>query len=246
MPLRARTSDATRPTRSIEEIGAAVDSGGWMSNNSVSMYSAKLEAPAGRLRDTQKGRTRAAILRTARELFADRGVAATSTAAIAAKAGISHGAVFVHFKTRDDLLLAVIEELGAQLAAELSAGEGTPNTLRAVIDGHLRAIERREALYARLVAEAPVMPAAARAALAAIQNGVSWRMQAAAARERELGRLRTIPPHLLFNTWIALVHHYLVNRDLFAPGRSVVRAKGRELADHYVSLVTRESERRQR
>jgi hypothetical protein len=47
----------------------------------------------------------------------------------------------------------------------------------------------------------------------------------------------------LFNTWIALIHHYLVNRDLFAPRRSVVRAKGRELVDHFLSLVMREPER---
>lgn len=193
------------------------------------------------MREAQKERTRAAIVRAAAELFAADGIAATSTAAIASKARVSHGAVFVHFKTRDDLLLAVIGALGEEVAAEMPSREDA-RTLREVLEGHLRAIENREALVARLVAEAAVLPDASRAALAAIQNGVSWRMQAAAVRERAAGRLRPIAQHLLFNTWIALIHHYLVNRDLFAPRRSVVRAKGRELVDHFLSLVMHEPE----
>ena len=32
-----------------------------------------------------------------------------------------------------------------------------------------------------------------------------------------------------FNTWLALIHHYLMNRDLFAPSKSVLSTKGGEL-----------------
>jgi hypothetical protein len=42
---------------------------------------------------------------------------------------------------------------------------------------------------------------------------------------------------LLFNTWIGLVHHYLVNRDLFATGDSVIAEKGDLLVNHFMSLV---------
>lgn len=37
--------------------------------------------------------------------------------------------------------------------------------------------------------------------------------------------------------WIGLVHHYLMNRDLFAPGESVIARRGRELLDHYMGLL---------
>jgi AcrR family transcriptional regulator len=48
------------------------------------------------------------ILAAAMGLFAERGFDRTSTARIAAAAGVPHGLIFYHFKTKMDLLLAVI------------------------------------------------------------------------------------------------------------------------------------------
>jgi hypothetical protein len=48
-----------------------------------------------------------------------------------------------------------------------------------------------------------------------------------------------MPLHLLFNTWIGLVNHYLVNRELFAPGASVIERRGAELLDHFMNLIGR-------
>jgi AcrR family transcriptional regulator len=48
------------------------------------------------------------ILATAERLFAERGFDRTSTARIATAAGVPHGLIFYHFKTKMDLLLAVI------------------------------------------------------------------------------------------------------------------------------------------
>ena len=48
------------------------------------------------------------ILAAAERLFAERGFDRTSTALIAADAGVPHGLIFYHFKTKMELLLAVI------------------------------------------------------------------------------------------------------------------------------------------
>jgi AcrR family transcriptional regulator len=50
------------------------------------------------------------ILATAERLFAERGFGRTSTARIADAAGVPHGLIFYHFKTKMDLLLAVIRD----------------------------------------------------------------------------------------------------------------------------------------
>lgn len=50
------------------------------------------------------------ILDAAQRLFADVGYAATSTAKIAAAAGVPHGLVFYYFPTKRHLLLAVVGE----------------------------------------------------------------------------------------------------------------------------------------
>jgi AcrR family transcriptional regulator len=58
--------------------------------------------------DDQSARDR--ILEAAERLFAERGFDRTSTASIAAAASVPHGLIFYHFKTKMDLLLAVVRD----------------------------------------------------------------------------------------------------------------------------------------
>lgn len=57
-----------------------------------------------------KGKSRESILLAALELFARRGYSATTADAIAQKAGVSKGLIFTHFKTKEDILLALFDE----------------------------------------------------------------------------------------------------------------------------------------
>jgi AcrR family transcriptional regulator len=202
----------------------------------MSVYS--LSVHSSNRRQLQKEQTAARILASARDLFAARGVLATPTADIASAAAISHGAVFVHFPTRDDLLIALVDQFGRDLAAEIKTAVGAEASLRTTLERHLTTLEQHEDLYARLIAEGPLLPERVRAGLAILQSAVSYELHRAAAIEARAGTVRDIPQHLLFNTWIGLVHHYLINRDLFAPGRSVIRAHRRELVDHFHRLVS--------
>jgi len=67
--------------------------------------------------DDQSARDR--ILEAAARLFAERGFDRTSTASIAAAASVPHGLIFYHFKTKMDLLLAVVRDRGTVALADL-------------------------------------------------------------------------------------------------------------------------------
>lgn len=54
--------------------------------------------------------TRAAILDAAERLIGERGFAATSTAAVAAAAGVPKGLIFYYFPTKADILTALLDE----------------------------------------------------------------------------------------------------------------------------------------
>ncbi len=102
-----------------------------------------------------------------------------------------------------------------------------------VLDAHLAALAAHEVLYARLLRDATSLPAAARARVFALQSGIASRLRHAHARDLERRKVRAMDPVALGNTWIALTNHYLMNRDLFAPGASVIAARGAELGRNY-------------
>lgn len=90
-----------------------------------------MSVPAGKpTREQKKADTRERLLRAAAEAFAQRGFTATSVDELAARAGLTKGAVYAHFADKDALFLALLEwsvgrRLGA-LQSALTGGAGAP------------------------------------------------------------------------------------------------------------------------
>ena len=81
------------------------------------------------------------------------------------------------------------------------------------------------------------MPKEFRATWVGLQSAVASYLCAAAEAEASQGRIRALPAHLVFNTWIGLVHHYMVNKDLFVPEGSVIAVHGPALIEHFMTLL---------
>jgi AcrR family transcriptional regulator len=64
--------------------------------------------------------TRARVLQAALELFAERGFAATSTRELSERLGFTKAALYYYFRTKDDLLAALIQPVLDQLTALIS------------------------------------------------------------------------------------------------------------------------------
>ena len=131
----------------------------------------------------------------------------------------------------------VVGEHAEQIGGGLHELAGAEATVRDVLAAHLAGLAEHEAIHARFVMEGPLLPPYARATLLGIQSAISAHLSQAAEHEMAAGEIRAMPLPLLFNTWLGLVHHYLTNRELFAPGQSVVERWGPTLLDHYVGLL---------
>ena len=71
----------------------------------------------------ETGPTRQRLLDVAIELFKSHSVAGTSLQMISEELGLTKSAIYHHFRTRDDLLSAVMEPLIAEVAALVDAAE---------------------------------------------------------------------------------------------------------------------------
>lgn len=78
-----------------------------------------------RSRRTQAERretTRAALLAAGRELFAAHGYAGVATEEIVDRAGVTRGALYHHFRGKDDLFRAVCEQIERDVSERIAAG----------------------------------------------------------------------------------------------------------------------------
>ena len=66
--------------------------------------------------------TRTALISAGRELFGERGFAATSIEDLASAAGVTRGALYHHFASKEDLFAAVFEQVEIELMAAAHRG----------------------------------------------------------------------------------------------------------------------------
>lgn len=143
----------------------------------------------GGLDDSPRGR----VLRAAAHLFRTQGYERTTVRDLAKVVGIQSGSLFHHFKTKEDILLAVMEE-GIRFNLErmreaVEAGEGPRAQLRNLIRAELESImgETRDAMTVLVYEWGAVSPDKQRELLALRgQYEAYWLQVLNAARDQGL------------------------------------------------------------
>jgi AcrR family transcriptional regulator len=188
-------------------------------------------------RKEQKIKTRAGLVVQAESLFSSNGIANTTTADIAKSLKVSHGTLFVHFSTRDELVKAVVDEFGERLSAALGKRFEADLKLKELLKAHVAVLAEFEDFYMRLISESQMLPGHIRSIVYSINASLSYRFYRAAKIEMDKGQIRKMTQVLFFNTWMGLLHYYIMNRDLFSERTPILNEVGDELLRHFFYLI---------
>jgi AcrR family transcriptional regulator len=109
--------------------------------------------PVSRRTRPHRSETRRKVLDAAFAVFAQRGIAASSLTEVAAAAGLTKGAVYSNFDSKDDLVLALMEEHAAARIDASFAEFGEPGDTITAIGSVLVNAMRTDAAWHRLLAE---------------------------------------------------------------------------------------------
>jgi len=188
-------------------------------------------------RQIQKANTRKRILETAYRVFAEKGFS-VATSIIAKEAGVSHGSIFVHFPTLNDLLTCLLADFGDKMGTRLHMLTHKCDSLDDLLNEHLNVLEENEAFYSRFIAEKNGLPDEAKSAFMFIQSTLAFHFSIVIEREIEKGTVKKLPIPMLFNTWLGLIHYYLLNREFFVnSNESVIKRYRADLLSTYLNLV---------
>ncbi|MBO1307241.1 TetR/AcrR family transcriptional regulator [Enterococcus sp. 669A] len=186
----------------------------------------------GTIREKKKLQTRTTILETASDLFAAEGFQ-LSTSKIAKTAGVAHGSLFLHFPTREDLIDAVIRSFFEELNTRIHQVTETTGSLEEFLRQHLEMLEEKEAFYTQLITSLNSLPATTQRKLFAYQSTLSSHLLLLLEKED----IVAVAPHMLFNTWLGIIHYYLQNKAMFASEESVIARYRDEWITTYIKLI---------
>lgn len=188
-------------------------------------------------RQLQKSQTRSKIIQTAFAVYSEHGFQAT-TSMIAKAAGVSHGTIFVHFATLDELLICLVEEFGVSITTKLHELCVNSSGVKEMLQAHLQALKDYESFYTRLVTQGDQLPGSAKLSFVSVQSTVAFHFGKGLAMDIANGLVKDVPVHILFNTWVGLIHYYIQNREFFSPAGSVLKRYEEELMVAFMKLIT--------
>ncbi len=188
-------------------------------------------------RQIHKEMTRKLILQTAYEVYSKEGFGAT-TNRIAKEAQIAHGSIFVHFPTVEDLKISLLEQFGRDINKQLHELSESGKSLEEVLYAHIDILLEHQNFYRRLISESSYLPDQVKYVYVSIQSTVSFHLNKVIEKYQKDGKIKMLPTHFIFNTWLGLLHYYLANQELFAPEGAVLVRYREELAGNFLKLLS--------
>jgi AcrR family transcriptional regulator len=130
-----------------------------------------VESKAAPLTDRGR-RTRDKLLVAGREVFQERGYAATRMADIAHAAGVSHGTTYTWFADKEAVLRALVDGIVSEVFAALAIGDEVPEPQQRMLEANRRylAAYRRHGRMLEVVEEAAASDGRYRDALTGVRR----------------------------------------------------------------------------
>jgi len=167
------------------------------------------------------------ILQAAVEMFAEKGYDATATSEIAVRAGVAEGTIFRHFKSKKELLHAIMVPMLTKLIAPVSIDQFVQVLevrydsyelfLRAILLNRLAFVKSHLPVLRILLQEIPFQKELREQFLAQVQDKVLDKLFAAIVYYQEKGEIRPLPPQTVFRLTVSVFLGYVLSRFILLP-----------------------------
>ncbi|MFC5532280.1 TetR/AcrR family transcriptional regulator [Cohnella yongneupensis] len=167
------------------------------------------------------------ILIAAIEVFAEKGYSGTATSEIAQRAEVAEGTIFRHYKTKKDLLYAIVSPFVARLIEPFVLRELYPlfdsphptfeGFVRGILDNRITFVENHIKVIRIMLQEVPFHAELRDRFLGIMAQKMLPRLTRVLDHYRELGQIETLPTLTSIRLAGSTLFSYLVTRFLIAP-----------------------------
>jgi AcrR family transcriptional regulator len=150
------------------------------------------------------------ILRTAADLFRERGFPATTLDDIAKPLGMSKASLYTYFRGKDEILAAIsretIESFTHELSLVLTSDLSPEDKLRRIVREHVRFVIANRSFLTVFFSEETNLPARFARALAAQKDRYDKGVESVVADGIRRGVFRDVPPRLVVFGLLGMVN----------------------------------------
>ncbi|MES5938746.1 MULTISPECIES: TetR family transcriptional regulator [unclassified Bacillus cereus group] len=168
------------------------------------------------------------ILEAAVDMFGEKGYASTSTSEIAKRAGVAEGTIFRYYKTKKDLLLAVVMPTLTKFAAPFfvqafakeifkSKYESYEGLLRVVIHNRFEFAQKHLPMIKILIQEVPFQPELKNEIQQLVETELFSHFKKLIVKFQKKGEIIEIPPSSVLRLTLSAVLGLLLTRFLLLP-----------------------------
>ncbi|AAU17975.1 MULTISPECIES: TetR/AcrR family transcriptional regulator [Bacillus] len=168
------------------------------------------------------------ILEAAVDMFGEKGYASTSTSEIAKRAGVAEGTIFRYYKTKKDLLFAVVMPTLTKFAAPFfvqafakeifkSEYESYEELLRVVIHNRFEFAKKHFPMIKILIQEVPFQPELKNEIQQLVETELLSHFKKLIAKFQVEGEIIEMPPSSVLRLTLSAVLGLLLTRFLLLP-----------------------------
>ncbi|QWU45236.1 MULTISPECIES: TetR/AcrR family transcriptional regulator [Bacillus] len=168
------------------------------------------------------------ILEAAVDMFGEKGYASTSTSEIAKRAGVAEGTIFRYYKTKKDLLLAVVMPTLTKFAAPFFVQafakeifktnyESYEELLRVVIHNRFEFAKKHFPMIKILIQEVPFQPELKSEIQQLVETELLSHFKKLIVKFQEEGEIIEMPPSSVLRLTLSAVLGFLLTRFLLLP-----------------------------
>lgn len=168
------------------------------------------------------------IFESAIEVFAEKGYAASSTSEIAQRAGVAEGTIFRHYKTKKELLLAIMTPTMMKLIAPFVLREfgnvlktdydSYDQFVRAMIQNRILFLQKNKSLLKIVVQEIPFHPDLQEQFKSLVLTNVGKQLMRVIDKFKAEGKLVDLPAATIIRLTVSAIMGYVLTREFYGLG----------------------------
>jgi AcrR family transcriptional regulator len=167
------------------------------------------------------------ILRSAIEVFAEKGYSGAATSEIAQRAGVAEGTIFRHYRTKKELLFSIVAPFVARLMEPFVLRDLYPlfdsppltfeDFVRVVLDNRIAFAEKNIQIVKILLQEVPFHHDLREQFLLKVSERIEAKFTRILDHYKEQGQIADLPPRTILRLVGSTLLGYLLVRFLMAP-----------------------------